>query len=1596
VTTLKKIGTTYFEKLKRTFGVYKNKKGAKFYKNAGGRFLNLPKNTKVITLEKDKGAKQARGREVSVRETAGYGQFVYGRMRIGGTYAFLDTNSNSTAYLVSGDGNKSILFTARVAGSSAHAIAVQIVSSGTNPTLSVAVPVANLIVITLESSSGTPLSTREEVLQAVRDSVAANALVTVARTGADGNGIVLPMSITNLNYGGGTTLSHFITLAIHEIDLVESLYVDDRLVSFGDSPDPRWAVGSFQHRVFMSQVYGNSGEEAQPDLAAQHPTKWTSDHKHRGCGAAYVITNYDANTFADGMPELEFIIRGKKCYDPRSGLTVWTQNAALIIADYMMDTRYGMKIPLAKIDIAALTDAANCCDQDVALAAGGTQKRYTIDGVFDTSMTHAQVLSEMSLAMAGDIVYQGGKWFIYPGKWRASSLSINEDDFRGPIRISTKTSSRDSFNGVKGTYIDPSSSYEEKEFPLVKNSTYITEDGRENFQDVNMSLVQNSARAQRIAKIFLEKGRQPIELTAPMSPKLFKIKVCDTVEIAFEKYGWEAKPFEVRDFTPRYDPSSGMGCDVVFRETDLEIYNDSMAEVTYDLAPNTSLTSPYDVGEITGLTLESGTEVLYQRADGTIFSRLKVSWTAPLNPFVTSGGHYVVEYKQSSSSTWINSGGLIPANQTSLFILDVQDGIAYDVRVLARNVLGIEGDWVEVNNHVVLGKTVPPNDVTGLFAQLSSLGVLIGWDKSLEIDLSGYRIKRSATNSWNSATVVENLTKTTQFEDRFRTVGSWYYLIKAVDTSGNESTNAASFLVTIAAPFAVASLDVKITNNVILIDWEVPTSTSFPIAKYRLYKGMSFAGATLLGEAFVTFQAWTEQFAGSNYFWVTAVDTGGNESAEIGKYVTWYNPPNTIQYVYDAINADDTELSSAIFDESFANSFIAPVKAGDSWTQHFSRRGWDNMLDNMVGYDSDAIKALPGLTSWFSPNAEVTEVTGAVSQINDLKNTNHATQGTAGNRPFLSRADLSENLVRSTNDTSSGNFGGVNRAAVQAATVVAAGSFNIQFLKEDNTVGNTHQLEVGAYLPIVSGISYRVSFRGYSTNRGVRVRNLDGLGDKSIYINLTTGAAVSTDAGITGFTATSLGGGVYEYSFLLTATSTNLASRVIFYLTNAASSTTTSYNGDNVSGAYLGCVQVQDANATSTYLQNTNAYPLYRGINGNRAMVFDGSNDNLQTTLAVNPTGGMWGGFAIKVNSLASDMMVCAAYAGGGTDRLLFYVLSTGALLLRVTNGASVYIGRSTAAAALAVGTTSVITWTYDGGTAASGIKIYKNGVQVDTTDNNAGVYTVPTAGRILEIGSRNTGASQVLNGVLSDFIFSQGSTLSDPNRAIIEGYLAKHTTGPYAELEPFIGAEAGFIDEFTDRGWTTLQNKIDAGFIIWIEPSDTDIAYFTRIVDTALIIAGARIEVGYSETILDGSCTVETYISTSLDLITWTDFAEGNQALASNFRFVKAQIRVDGADEMSLVRIGDPTISVGVRKLSLSGRATTSAAGEATVSIGSDFLSLNSIQITVSGGAGRDVYPVFNYSTTNPTSFDVLGWIAGAPGAVDFVWTVEGSTGGV
>ncbi len=133
---------------------------------------------------------------------------------------------------------------------------------------------------------------------------------------------------------------------LHQVAGVDQVFLNDQIYTdFGD------VVSYWFHG-------GSDTQNVNSDLATAFP-KWT-DTMRNTCYMVYRLT-YNLDRF-QSLPSRSCVIKGRKVYDPRDSSTAWTDNAALILFDYLTNQRFGRRWPTNIIDEQSVIDAANYCD----------------------------------------------------------------------------------------------------------------------------------------------------------------------------------------------------------------------------------------------------------------------------------------------------------------------------------------------------------------------------------------------------------------------------------------------------------------------------------------------------------------------------------------------------------------------------------------------------------------------------------------------------------------------------------------------------------------------------------------------------------------------------------------------------------------------------------------------------------------------------------------------------------------------------------------------------------------------------------------------------------------------------------------------------------------------------------------------------------------------------------------------------------------------------------------------------------------------------------------------------------------------------------
>lgn len=492
------------------------------------------------------------------------------------------------------------------------------------------------------------------------------------------------------------------------IEEIGTVYLNDEIVPLDGSGN---ATGKYAGYVTVKKHLGATTQTVDTDLqTAVGAGTWSNNHRLRGIAYSYVRLKHNPDLFPSGLPNYSAILKGRNdIYDPRSTTTGYSTNSALCLRHYLLLAKAdgGLGASASEIDEAAVQTAANVCDESVNLNPSGTESRYTTNGIVDTATAPGVVIEGLCSAMAGVCPYISGKFKPKAGAHTASVFSFTEDDIVGAVQFQTRDSMRDAFNGVKGTYVTADNDYQVSDFPPVVNSTYTTEDGGSRiWKDITLGFTTSSATAQRIAKIELERSRQDIVVTIETKLGAIDAHAGDVVDLTLARYGWTNKLFEVTSFQFVVGENADgptLGLRWTLRETAAAVWDWSSGEETVvDVAPNTDLPDLYTVATLSGLTLS---QAGFLQTDGTWQPRLLATWTAATDTYVLNGGAVNLEYKASTSTTWLVRDGAIRGDATSAYITDVTAGASTDVRGRFENVRFVRGSYSST-------ATLTPNNAT--------------------------------------------------------------------------------------------------------------------------------------------------------------------------------------------------------------------------------------------------------------------------------------------------------------------------------------------------------------------------------------------------------------------------------------------------------------------------------------------------------------------------------------------------------------------------------------------------------------------------------------------------------------------------------------------------------------------------------------------------------------------------------------------------------------------------------------------------------------------------------------------------------------------
>ena len=734
-------------------------------------------------------------------------------------------------------------------------------------------------------------------------------------------------------------LSIVVVFASHSCSDISRVYFNDELAFIGST-----AQGKYQNLAVMSYETGKQ-TTANSTAVSLSPSGWTDSHKLLGITYAYFRLEYDNEVFS-GLPNIDALIVGNdEIYDPRTGTTGYTDNQALIVRDFLIKD-YGYNYD--DIDEDSFIDGANYCDELVTTGQGGNEKRYTVNGSVSIQDEPQAALNALNAAGASYCVFTQGLIKYVAGVYIAPTQSYSEPDFISGLQILPTIGASERINAISGSYIDPQNNYEETDFVPIEIEAYISNDKQELRSDSTFPFSNSGTLARRLAKLYLEQSRFGVTLSAKMNFKMLQHNIGDRINISIGRIGWVNRIFRITSIEMGLQ-----GVDVTLQEDSADVWDWQEGDaLVVEVPPALELPDgSFSVQPQNVIISES----LYKANDQkTIRSRVNISWD----------GDVVTKNYQIEGS--FESGGFVTLSDyltaPSFQFDDAQVG-EWQFRIRSQNNIGSLSDWTYVD-FTTLGKTAPPEDVAGFIGVVNPYGIEFKWNRVADIDIDYYEIRIG--NNWETGQTLQTL-PAISWTWETRPTGLDKAFIKAVDTTGNYSANAAQAQMEILNPKPVAPLTASVIDNNVLLRWADAT-TSFAIDFYDIKRGDSIDVANSVGVSKSTFANLFETESNTYTYWVAGVDIEGNKGEYVAIQANVDQPPDftlqsdrlidlslgtsvnaldeigvSISFDQDDVTVDNNSITMDL-DSSFV--ILAPVNTTETWQEHFE--SLPNTGDNSI------------------------------------------------------------------------------------------------------------------------------------------------------------------------------------------------------------------------------------------------------------------------------------------------------------------------------------------------------------------------------------------------------------------------------------------------------------------------------------------------------------------------------------------------------------------------------------------------------------------------------------------------------------------------
>ena len=347
--------------------------------------------------------------------------------------------------------------------------------------------------------------------------------------------------------------------------------------------------------------------------------------------------------WSKGYPDMRARLRGRTCYDPRTGQTAYTENPAIQLYDYALDKDYGMELDPSQVRVESIINSANHFDQLVDTPEG-QQPLFSSNLLVDTELSHKDNVDIM-LGNVRGYLPESDLLDLRVEDVAEPVMHLDDDMIVGEITVS-EAGADEVYNQVVVRFPNKHQrfKYSEAVFPepdSALDKQWLEEDnGKRYSTELTMEAITNPYEALQMAEVQARLSRANGAVTIKeVMPECVFLESMDVITLDDEIMGWDAKPFRVGKVDVEDDGKVSL---------ELLEYQPSCypwSDKPHIVYPETNHVAPFIISTPADLAYEPLDEGLHQA---------KLSWTLVLDYWVKGYDWQIVSGDEVIQSGRVN------------------------------------------------------------------------------------------------------------------------------------------------------------------------------------------------------------------------------------------------------------------------------------------------------------------------------------------------------------------------------------------------------------------------------------------------------------------------------------------------------------------------------------------------------------------------------------------------------------------------------------------------------------------------------------------------------------------------------------------------------------------------------------------------------------------------------------------------------------------------------------------------------------------------------------------------------------------------------